>query len=313
MAPHASTPHQKLDLNLLSVIVALIEAGSVSQAAIDLGVSQPTVSGALAKLRGHFNDPLFIRSGHGMAPTPRGAEVAGVAREILREIHERLQVDVPFEPRNTLRPFTFALSDVGEIVFLPKLLKTLNALAPGASVRSVTMRPAQLASALEEGDVDLAIGYFPDLRKSDFFQQRLLTHHFVCLLRADHPIGGNRLTSGEFLGLRHVVAQSEGRSQEIFEQFLEARGLTRRIALYTPHFLSIHKLIAQSDMVVTVPHALGIEYGNPTHKLKAMKLPFESPTIELKQHWHRKVHKDARNVWLRKVVSELFNQATDEW
>lgn len=303
----------KLDLNLLTVAVALLDSGSASGAAVRLGISQPSVSGALAKLRTHFNDPLFVRTAGGMTPTPRGAEVVSTARDILRQIDEKLRPEVQFDPARSHRAFTFALSDVGEIVFLPKLVKALAKLSPGTTVQSVSLRPASLVQALESGDADLAIGYFPDLKSADFFQQLLFTHHFACLLRADHPIEGSRLTMGEFLALEHAVVHSEGRSQEIFERFLQARGLTRRIAVVTPHFLSIPKLIAQSDMVVAVPHAVGIAYGNSLHKLKVIKPPFESPRIELRQHWHRKFHKDARNTWLRKVASDLFNPATDEW
>ena len=303
----------KLDLNLLSVVVTLLDVASVTQAALKLGVSQPTVSAALGKLRTHFDDPLFVRSATGMAPTPRGAEVASVAREILRQVDEKLQPEVKFEPARRHRPFAIAMSDVGEIVFLPRIVKAIAAASPDTPVRSVSMRPAQLAAALEEGDVDLAVGYFPDLKKGDFFQQRLFMHHFVCLLRSDHPIRGTRLSMGDFLSLQHVVVQSEGRSQEIFESYLESQGLERRVAVYTPHFLSIRRLIAQSDMVATVPHALGIEYGTAAFGLKSMEPPFPSPRIELRQHWHRRVHKDARSIWLRKVISNLFNAATDEW
>jgi DNA-binding transcriptional LysR family regulator len=303
----------KLDLNLLSVIVAVLNTGSVTQAALKLGVSQPTVSAALAKLRTHFNDPLFVRSAEGMSPTPRGAAVASAAREILRQVDEKLQPEVKFEPSRRHRPFTFAMSDVGEIVFLPRIVKAVATAAPDTAVRSISMRPALLARALEEGEVDLAVGYFPDLKNGDFFQQRLFRHHFVCLLRANHPIQGDKLAMGDFLGLKHVVVQSEGRSQEIFEDYLEAHGLERHVSVYTPHFLSIRRLIAQSDMVATVPHALGIEYGNAVYDLKVMEPPFLSPRIELRQHWHRKAHKDARNVWLRKLISSLFNEATDEW
>jgi DNA-binding transcriptional LysR family regulator len=271
------------------------------------------VSAALAKLRTHFDDPLFVRSATGMAPTPRGAEVASVAREILRQVDEKLQPEVKFEPARRHRPFAIAMSDVGEIVFLPRIVKAIAAASPDTPVRSVSMRPAQLAAALEEGDVDLAVGYYPDLKKGDFFQQRLFMHHFVCLLRSDHPIRGTRLSMGDFLSLQHVVVQSEGRSQEIFESYLESQGLERRVAVYTPHFLSIRRLIAQSDMVATVPHALGIEYGTAAFGLKSMEPPFPSPRIELRQHWHRRVHKDARSIWLRKAISNLFNAATDEW
>jgi len=303
----------KLDLNLLNVAVALLDTGSVTRAAARLGVSQPTVSAALGKLRIFFNDPLFVRSTEGMSPTPRGAEVASAAREILRQVDEKLQPEVKFEPARRHREFTFAMSDVGEIVFLPRIVRAIAAASPDTPVRSISMRPAHLVQAMEDGDVDLAVGYFPDLKRSDFYQQRLFMHHFLCLLRADHPIAGEKLTMGDFLALQHVVVHSEGRSQEIFESYLEAQGLTRRIAVYTPHFLSIRRLIATSDMVATVPHALGTEYGRPAFGLKAMEPPFPSPRIELRQHWHRKVHKDARNIWLRKLVNRLFNQATDEW
>lgn len=303
----------QLDLNLLRFLVVLAEAGSASGAAVQLGVSQPTVSGALAKLRLHFGDPLFVRSPRGMAPTPRGVEVVSSARDILARVEQTLRGDALFDPSNIEHPFTFALSDVGEIVFLPQLLTTLRRLAPGMTVRSVSMRPAHLEQALEDGQVDLAIGYFPDLKSSMFFQQLLFTHHFVCLLRADHPIQGNRLTMTEFLELEHAVVHSKGRSQEVFENHLKETGLTRRIALETPHFLSIPHVIAHSDMVVAVPHAIGIAYGTPAHKLKVIDPPFASPGIELRQHWHMKFHKDSRNRWLRRVVSDLFNATTDEW
>jgi len=254
-----------------------------------------------------------VRVTGGMAPTPRGAEVANAAREILGQVEDKLRPQAAFDPARRHRPFTLALSDVGEMVFLPRLVKALAAASPDTTVRSVSLRPAELALGMDSGDVDLAIGYFPDFKSGHYYQQRLLTHHFVCLLRAGHPVQGSRLTMGEFLALQHVVVHSEGRSQEILEAYLEAHALTRRIAVMTPHFLSLPRLIAKSDLVVTVPHAVGIAYGRPEFGLKVIELPFGSPRIELRQHWHRKVHRDARNLWLRKLVSDQFNAATDEW
>jgi DNA-binding transcriptional LysR family regulator len=303
----------KLDLNLLRVAVAMLDAGSVSQAAKVLGISQPSVSESLAKLRHHFDDALFVRSGKGMSPTPRGAEVANAAREVLLQVEQRLGPRVPFDPAKAHRAFTFAMSDVGEMVFLPKLAQTLAKASPETPVRSVSMLPQRLAEAMEGGDVDLAVGYFPDLKGGDFFQRRLFTHHFVCLMRSDHPVRGAALTLEQFLNLQHAVVLSEGRSQEILEGHLKELGLVRRVAIYTPHFLSIPALIAHSDMVVTVPHAMGIAYGKSAFGLHVMQLPFPSPRIQLRQHWHAKFHKDARNVWLRGIVSELFNASTDEW
>jgi DNA-binding transcriptional LysR family regulator len=303
----------RLDLNLLHALVALHDAGSVSQAAVRLGVSQPTVSAALARLRAHFDDPLFVRAPGGMTPTPRGAEIADAGRAVLRQVDETLRPETTFDPLRRHRPYTFALSDVGEIVFLPQLVKALSQDSPDTPLRSVSLRPPALAEAMGAGEVDLAIGYFPDLKPPQYHQQRLFTHHFVCLLRAGHRFQGSRLTMGEFLSMPHVVVHSEGRTQEILEAHLEAQGVNRRVVLVTPHFLSLPQLIARSDLLVTVPHAVGITYGRPEHGLKMMQLPFRSPQIELRQHWHRKVHKDARNLWMRALVRRLFNVETDEW
>lgn len=307
-------PPARLDLNLLAVAVALQDEGGVSRAALKLGLSQPAVSGALARLRRHFDDPLFVRVAAGMAPTPRGASLVERARELLRQVDEELLAPARFNPTTEQRPFTFAMSDVGEMVFLPRLLERLGREAPGAMLRSVSLRPLALAEALEAGEVDLAIGYFPDLkRRSGLFQQRLMQHRFTGLLRHDHPLQGARLSQAEFLGLQHVVVQSEGRSQEIFERFLKARGLSRRVALTTPHFLAVPRLVAGSDLAAVVPHALARVHGVAAHGLRTVRLPFDTPPIELNQHWHRKVHKDARHAWLRALVSALFNPANDEW
>jgi DNA-binding transcriptional LysR family regulator len=303
----------KLDLNLLRVAVALLDAGSASGAARTLGISQPSVSESLAKLRSHFDDALFVRTGNGMSPTPLGAEIGSAARDLLRGVQEKLGARVPFDPAQRHRPFTFALSDVGEIVFLPKLARALAAASPETPIRSVSLRPDPLAKAMEDGEVDLAVGFFPDLKREQFFQKRLFTHHFVCLIRSDHPVTGPALTLEQFLALPHAVVHSEGRSQEIFESHLSENGLVRKVAIYTPHFLSIPTLIAGSDMLVTVPHAMGIAFGRPSYRLRVMQLPFPSPRIQLRQHWHAKVDKEARNVWLRGIVSELFNASTDEW
>jgi DNA-binding transcriptional LysR family regulator len=303
----------RFDLNLLRVLVAIGDAGAVSRAAVRLGISQPSASAALARLRQYFDDPLFVRSPGGMAPTPRGAEVVVAAREVLHRVERTLRPDARFDPARAHRPFAFALSDVGEMVFLPRLTHALAQTSPDTPIRSVSLRPDALDEAMGGGDVDLAIGYFPDLKPPRYGQQMLFTHHFVCLLRAGHRLQGNRLTLSEFLSLQHVVVQSEGRTQEILDAHLEAQGVSRRVALVTPHFLSIPRLIARSDLVVTVPHAVGIAYGRPEYGLKAIDLPFRSPRIELHQHWHRKFQKDARNVWLRALVARLFNATTDEW
>jgi DNA-binding transcriptional LysR family regulator len=123
-------------------------------------------------------------------------------------------------------------------------------------------------------------------------------------MRGDHSITSKRLTLKQFLSLEHVVVRAEGRSQELFERFLAK----------TPHFTSLPMIIARSDLVATVPHAIGIFFSGSWTNIKTALTPFpDAPRIVLRQHWHRRTHHDPRNQWLRRVVSELFNVESDEW
>ena len=306
--------NQRLDLNLLPIAVALYEERGVSRTAVRLGMSQPAVSAALARLRKAFDDPLFVRTAHGMEPTPRAHALITPARDVLSRVQRDVLSGLAFDPASAKTTFTFALSDVGEMVFLPRLLEGLKRLAPLASMRSVAPPPIELRDGLEMGEIDLAVGYFPDLATTNFFQQRLFTHHFCCLLRANHPIANRRLSLKQFLALKHVAVHAAGRSQELYDKFLVRKRVRPNVVLVTPHFMSLPPIIGKSDLCATVPHAIGMFFSGPGTNIKTVLPPFpEAPHIVLKQHWHRKTHHDPRNQWLRRLVSELFNQDSDEW
>jgi DNA-binding transcriptional LysR family regulator len=305
---------ERLNLNLLPIAFALYDERSVSGAAKALGMSQPAVSMALRKLRTHFNDPLFIRTARGVEPTPRGHALIKASRPLVARLQEDLLPEQAFDAARSTRAFTFALSDVGEIVFLPRLIERLRAAAQHCAIRSVSMPPQQIARGLEKGEIDLAVGYFPDLVQNNFFQQRLFTHHFACLMRADHPRYAKRLSLKAFLEIEHAVVHAEGRSHELFERLLERKRIRRKIALHTPHFLSIPIILSRSDLMATVPHALALYFARLAPQQFAVAMPpFEVAGFDVKQHWHRKFHNDARSRWLRRQVAELFNDATDEW
>jgi DNA-binding transcriptional LysR family regulator len=301
------------DLNLLRVLVAVHDEGSVSAAALALRISQPAASSSLARLRQAIGDALFVRTARGMDPTPRARALVLAARDVLGRIGSAILENSAFEPQIFQGTFTFAMSDIGEMVFLPKLVEYLQQHAPHAAVRSTTLPAEQVDQGLESGTVDLAIGYFPDLKHSNFYQQRLFTHHFTCLLRDGHPIRGKQVTLKQFLNFGHVVVKAEGRSQEIFERQLERRRIQRRIVLHTPHFMSIPVIIATSDLLATVPHALGLYLQRFRTGVRMAQPPLDIPPFPVKQHWHRKFHQDPKIRWLRTVVSELFNDEHDEW
>jgi DNA-binding transcriptional LysR family regulator len=300
------TPVSKLDLNLLYVLVALDERRSVSGAALLLERSQPAVSAALGKLRSFFDDPLFVRTGHSMQPTPRGSSIVDSARSVLGRIGTDIVAAPAFDPATCQQPITLALSDVGEVVFLPTLLKDLRQHAPQASVNAVSLPAAEVANGLETGAVDLAMGYFPDLKKHNFFQQVLFSDGFVSLLRADHPVSAKKLSLKQFLQLEHAVIRAESRTEEVIERYLARNRIQRRIVLTTQHFASAPLIVAQSDLIVTVPEPMARYFSNTSARVRVVSLPFEVPRIDLKQFWHRKFHHDARNRWLRALTCKLF-------
>ena len=299
----------ELDLNLLRVLVAIDYKRSVSAAAVELQRSQPSVSSALGKLRAFFSDPLFVRSGNTMQPTPRAVEIMGPVREILSRIGTDIVAAPRFEPARSERPIVLALSDVGEVVFLPSILKQLRREAPGVSLRSVSLPADEVAGGLEGGTIDLALGYFPNLRRHNFFQQTLFSDSFTCLIRADHPVRSARLSQKQFRELDHAVVRAESRTEEVIERFLARNRIQRRVTLTTPHFASVPPIVEQSDLVVTVPVPLAQYFSTVSAGIRIVRPPFEPPRIDLKQIWHRKFHNDARNRWLRQLMCSLFQKA----
>lgn len=304
--------HPKLDLNLLPVIVALAESRSVSAAARQLGMSQPAVSSALARLRASLGDPLYVRTARGMEATPRAQELLMPARAALGIVDQEILASPGFDPATSEKTITLALSDIGEMVFLPKVLARLQVDAPGMKVRSVTLPVSQLERGLELGEIDLAVGYFPDLKGNNFFQQRLFSHGFVCLLRSGHPIKAKKLAPRQFMSQGHAVVNAEGRSQEVFERYLQEQGIRRRVVLNTPHFMSLPSIISASDLLATVPLAVGVWFAS-TARVRWARPPFQVPEFDLKQHWHRRVNNDPQSRWLRGLFYSLFNEEVDEW
>jgi DNA-binding transcriptional LysR family regulator len=294
------------DLNLLPIAFALYDELSVSRAARLLGMSQPAVSMALRRMREAFEDPLFIRVPSGIVPTPRAHAIVRLARPLI----ERLQTDLlkgeTFDPATATRSFTLALSDVGEMAFLPRVVKALRSETPNAAVRSVSVPTAELAHELEKGDIDLAVGYFPALASKNFRQRHVSTHGFACLMRAGHPRRAERLSRDAFLEVEHLVVREDGRSQEVLERFFGRRRIRRKIAVFASHFLSVPLIVTRSDLVATVPYAVAREFAGMSPQLAIALPPFDVPGFDLKLHWHRRFDNEPRNRWLREQLITMF-------
>jgi len=270
-----------------------------------LNVSQPTISSSLAKLREILQDELFVRSGNGMQPTPRALALKEPIQRVLAAVKGEILDSGSFDPATEIRPYTITTSDIGETLLLPRMVARLAQDAKRVNLRSVVVRPRHLEEALEAGEVDLAVGYFPDLARPTTMQQRLFTHGFVCLARTGHPLIKNGLTLEVFLEAHHVVVTSEGSSQELFENALAERGLERRCALHVPHFMSVPFVVASTDLIVTVPRVVAAFFSGLAN-LQVLDPPIEVPEFAVKQYWHRRFHHDAGVRWLRTMMSEFY-------
>jgi DNA-binding transcriptional LysR family regulator len=298
----------KLDLNLLRVLVAIYDTRNLSAAASLLNVSQPTASGALARLRHAFGDPLFIRTPSGMAPTPRTEAIVGRAREVLDVIDRDILAGVEFDPLRAAGEFTFCMTAIAEFVFLPRMLPVLRRLAPGMRIRCISPAPGELRDGLRDGRIDLALGFYPDLVSADFYQQRLFSHSLVCVVREGHRLAGPRLTVDEFREAEHVVVKDGSRSSEMLEALLANRRIDRNVILTTSHYLGVPPVLAQSDAVAVAPRIVASMFAE-RYSLRMLDLPFDLPHYDLKQHWHRKFHHDPRIVWIRALVRREFGDS----
>ena len=295
-----------VDLNLLPIAFALYDELSVSKAAHVLGMSQPAVSMALKRMRLAFDDPLFVRVPNGIAPTPRAHAIIQASRPLIARLHQGLLKGHTLDPRTSTQTFTLALSDVGEMAFLPRILPVLREAAPECSVRSVSLPPSQLVHELEKGGVDVAVGYFPMLATKNFRQRRLSAHRFACLMRVGHPLWAPQLTVDSFLAAEHLVVREEGRSQEVVERFFARRRIRRRVHAYASHFLGVPFILAKSDLIVTVPYAVARDFAQLSRQLTVALPPFEITGFELKLHWHRRFDNEPRSRWLRDQLTRTF-------
>jgi DNA-binding transcriptional LysR family regulator len=293
----------RFDMELLAVFEEIYSSGSITRAAENLGMAQPTASIALARLRRHFGDPLFIRTPRGMEPTPHALEILADVRAATAALHSALRHKKEFAPQDSEREFKICMTDISEIVLLPRLLNHLKQVAPAIRIDATTISPdtpMQLAS----GEVDLAVGFMPHL-EAGFYQQKLFDQNFVCLLAGDHPRIADTLTRKAFLNEGHVLIKSSGTGHSIVEKSLHAKGIQRRIVLRVPSFLGVARIVAQTECIATVPQRFGSAMVQQEN-IKMLPPPVKLPDFSVKQHWHERFHADPANQWLRMVVAQLF-------
>ena len=294
----------ELDLNLLVVFNQLLVERRVSKVAENLGISQPAVSNSLAKLRKLFGDELFLRTPKGMEPTPYADQLAESVSYALAMIHSGVNQRSSFEPSDAQRSFTIGMTDIGEIYFLPALMERLHRDAPGVTLSTVRNAAINLKDELESGKVDLAIGLLPQL-KAGFFQRRLFTQSYVCLMRRGHRLDKRKLSLAEFSAAEHLVVVSAGTGHGKVDELLLRSGVERRVRLTVPHYVSVGHILRGSDLIATVPERLADRLLEPFGLVK-LPHPAKLPDVAINVFWHAKYHRAPANRWLRGVVFDLF-------
>ena len=297
---------QDIDLNLLVVFNELLRQRRVSTVATTLGISQPAISNALNRLRKLLGDELFLRTSKGMMPTSFAESLAEPIGYALGAIYNTLNVTSSFEPASSNRSFTVAMTDIGEIYFLPALMKRLAEASPGVTISTVRNQADALCDAMETGQVDLAIGFLPDL-KTGFFQRRLFKQRYVCLFRKGHPLAKAGMTMKAFLEAEHVSIVAEGTGHGMVDTAIQRAGVPRRVRLRVPHFVAVGHILHTTDLIAVVPEAYAARTLAP-FGLDSAPCPVKIPDITINVLWHARNHREPSNQWLRQLVFEEFSQ-----
>lgn len=295
-----------LDLNLLPVFDALIRVRNVSRAAHELNMSQSAVSHALKRLRTFFGDPLFLKTGIGMQPTPRALELLPPVLAVMGTVRSELLVREGFDAATAQRVFTFCLTDMGELIFLPRLINRLRREAPHCTLRTMQAPIQHIQEVLESGEADLALGSLhavPD----GLFQQQLFMRSFVTIVNRRNRKIGDSLTTEQFFNMEHIVVSLSGRREDCYDNVIDQLAGERRIYLTTPHFLTVPIIIEENpDLIATVPRELATKFAS-YKTIKMVETPVSLPPFAIRQHWHPRFQHEAANIWLRRQVKDAFD------
>jgi len=297
-----------LDMNLLVVFNQLLLDRRVSTAALSLGLTQPAVSNALKRLRSVLGDELFVRTYHGMQPTPYAEQLAEPVLQAMDTLRDALSRENKFDPSTSTRTFRLVMTDIGEINLIPRLMDELARLAPGCVISTVRENQMGLLNEdLQDGTVDLAIGLIPQLR-AGFFQRRLMRQHYVCLCRKDHPATRELFSLQQFSAYGHVRVIAANTGHGDADVLMTRLGIKRSVRLEVPHFAAVGHILERTDLLATVPQRFA-SISQEHFALTALPHPVPFPEFSVNMLWHARYHRDPANRWLRQLIFDLFSES----
>jgi len=290
--------YMKIDLNLFVVFDAIFCEGNLTKAASVLNLSQPAVSHSLGKLRTYFDDPLFIRQGNEMRPTPVAKNVIADVREALHQLQVCLVQSRQFEPMTSRKNFTISLLGSLEATYLPRLMQSLIKESPHINLKSnKRVNRSELENKLASGDIDLAIDALVPV-SNNIMHTQLEQDQLVVVTRKNHPAISQNLDLETYLNLEHILVSSRSSGPGVEDFELSRLGLHRKIALRCQHALAACKITIDSEKILTLPKKTAKMYSEMLD-ISIFPMPVNLPSIDIHLYWHANVDKDPANKWLR--------------
>jgi DNA-binding transcriptional LysR family regulator len=305
---------QNLDLNLLRVFDAVMTEQNLTRAADRLATTQPAVSNALKRLRYTLDDDLFIRTPHGVKPTPRAEDLHPTVRlalSMLEAAVTREHIDMT----QVQTTFRLSMADSTASLMMPSLVRQMKQMAPKLTVQMLPLMTRDPRLALLHNDIDLAIGSFPGIvaqltseqdAESPIRHSRLYCGEYVCVMRKGHPLANADLTLDSYCGADHVLVSFSGRAHGPADDALADIGRKRRIVLTVNQFFTAGQVVEGSDLISIIPrHSIVLTRMADT--LVSKKLPFSLPLVQVDMLWHKRDATSATHKWLRHTLHEIVD------
>lgn len=297
---------RSIDLNLLVVFDALVEERGVRRAGERIGLSQSATSHALDRLRKLFDDEILIRTTSGMEPTPRAISLAGPVRLALQDIQTALTPE-HFVPMEAEGDFHIAVESHETIVALPQMVDDVRLEAPSLvlTVRSGSVK--EILDDIDNGRTDIGLGFFRDL-PDRFMTCRLLADRYVCIMRPGNPLAGKPLIMEDYLQAPHLLVSMSGAPEDLIDSALADMDVRRRIAMRLPQGLAALIALERSDMITTITRGAARVFAQSS-SLVSVELPFESPRVEFRIIWNKRMQNSPANRWVRQKFVAIGAQA----
>lgn len=298
-----------IDLHLLRCLETLVAERHVTRAAEKLGMSQSGMSTALAKLRSIFDDPILVRTPHGMQPSEHAPEIAGAVRRALNEIDLAIARRGPFDPATSTMAFTIMASDYVGLTILPLLVERVRDAAPNITLTVATPEPSRIREALANSEVDLVVGFYHDIA-GGLYQTIVMHDTLACVVRAGHPQIAGSITAAQYSAADHIFYGAPpnfiSSVEVVLERVLPAQGVERRVVVNVPSLSMMPRIVARTNLVATMPFRLAHSVADAP-ALQVLPLPFDLPEPEfpVRAIWHERMHENNAHRWLRALVQEV--------